>query len=118
MKIKRMVKRLFAVASGATMLGATAMGALAAANLDNYPDLFVTNGTFDGLFVVGESAASVDNLAMTDIASSMKTTKANAASTTTVEGDSWLAETSGNFLELGENITTISSYIGDSELGA
>ena len=113
-----MVKRLFAVASGATMLGATAMGALAAANLDNYPDLFVTNGTFDGLFVVGESAASVDNLAMTDIASSMKTTKANAATTTTAEGDSWLVETSGNFLELGEPISNISSYIGDSELGA
>ncbi|MBI2112344.1 hypothetical protein HYT52_02305 [Candidatus Woesearchaeota archaeon] len=113
-----MVKRLFAVASGATMLGATAMGALAAANLDNYPDMFVTNGTFDGLFVVGESAASVDNLAMTDIASSMKTTKANAATTTSVEGDSWLVETSGNFLELGEPISNISSYIGSSELGA
>ena len=52
MKIKRMVKRLFAVASGATMLGATAMGALAA-DLGTYPDFFVTDGAYNGFFVVG-----------------------------------------------------------------
>ena len=116
MKVKRMVKRLFAVASGATMLGATAMGALAA-DLSSYPDMFVTDGSFDGFFVVGESAASVDNLAMTDIATGMKT-KTGASTSTTVEGDAWLVASSGNFLELRESINAIESYINDGHLGA
>ena len=104
MKIKRMVKRLAAVASGATMLGATAMGALAAADLSNYPNQFVTDGTFNGYFVVGEKAASVYNLAMTDIAASMKVAKAaGATTTTTVEGDAWLVGTSSKKLEMANN---------------
>ena len=67
MKVKRMVKRLFAVGAGAAMLGATAMGAMAA-DLSNYPDAFVTDGAFDGYFVVGENAKAIDNLAAIDIA--------------------------------------------------
>ncbi len=129
MKIKRMVKRLFAVGAGATMLGATAMGALAA-DLSNYPDMFVTDGTFNGFFVVGEAAASVDNLAMTDIAASMKYSKpTSSASTVTVEGDAWLVGTSSKKYELannnasdttviGENIRDIATFIGDDELQA
>ena len=68
MKIKRMVKRLFAVSTGAVMLGATAMGAMAA-DLGNYPTQFVTDGTFNGFFVVGEAASSVYNLSITHISS-------------------------------------------------
>ncbi|MBT6774611.1 hypothetical protein HOA91_04530 [Candidatus Woesearchaeota archaeon] len=41
-------------------------------DLANYPEYFVTNGKFNGFFVVGENAPAVDNLAMTDIAASMK----------------------------------------------
>ncbi len=129
MKIKRMVKRLAAVASGATMLGATAMGALAAADLSNYPSMFVTDGTFNGFFVVGEKAASVDNLAMTDIAASMKVAKAGAVTTTTVEGDAWLVGTSSKKFELsnsnasdssigGEAFRDINTFIADEELSA
>src|SRR3989338_3051669 len=103
MKIKRMVKRLAAVASGATMLGATAMGALAAADLSNYPSMFVTDGTFNGFFVVGEKAAAVDNLAMTDIASSMKVAKSTGTTTTTVEGDAWKVGTSSKKFELSNS---------------
>src|SRR3989338_8464898 len=129
MKIKRMVKRLFAVGAGATMLGATAMGALAA-DLGNYPDMFVTDGTFNGFFVVGEAAASVDNLAMTDIAASMKYNKPDSgASAVTVEGDAWLVGTSSKRFELansnasdtsviGETIRDIATFIGDDELQA
>ena len=53
MKIKRMVKRLFAVGTGVAMLGATAMGAMAAVDLKDYPNMFVKDGVFDGYFVVG-----------------------------------------------------------------
>ena len=129
MKIKRMVKRLFAVGSGATMLAATAMGAMAA-DLSNYPDQFVTNGTFNGFFVVGENAASVDNLAMTDIAASMKTTKTGTGTmTTTVEGDAWLVRSGEKKLEIANNNASqsaigtetfrdITNFIGEDELAA
>lgn len=128
MKVKKIAKRILAFGAGATMLGATVMGAMAA-DLGNYPDMFVSDGTFNGLLVVGENAAAVDNLALTDIASSMKTTKAVAASTTTVEGDAWLVETSAKKLEMvnsntsdsaleGEYIRDINTFIGDEELDA
>ncbi len=123
-----MVKRLFAVSTGAVMLGATAMGAMAA-DLSDYPTQFVTDGTFNGFFVVGEAAASVDNLAMTDIAASMKVAAATETATTTVEGDAWLVGTSSKKLEMannnatgtsvvGESFRDINTFIGDSELAA
>ncbi|MEK6900858.1 MAG: hypothetical protein AABX37_00785, partial [Nanoarchaeota archaeon] len=132
MKIKRMVKRLFAVGAGATMLGATAMGALAAADLSNYPGMFVDGTTFNGWIVVGENAKPVDNLAATDIAANMKVAAPAVAATTTtkVEGDAWLVGTSSKKYELannnattssnqdGETIRDITTFIGDEELAA
>src|SRR3989338_2462191 len=127
MKIKRMVKRLFAVGAGATMLGATAMGALAA-DLSQYPSQFVTDGTFNGFFVVGERAASVDNLAMTDIAASMKYRGASTTSSVSVEGDAWLVGTSSKKYEMannngsstssqdGETVRDITTFVGEEEL--
>ncbi len=131
MKVKRMVERLFAVTTGVAMLGATAMGAMAATNLKDYPTMFVTDGTFNGYFVVGENAAAIDNLAMTDIATSMYVAKAGVGSTTTtVEGDAWLVGTSSKKFEIansnastssnqdGETIREINTFIGDEELDA
>ena len=129
MEVKRTVKRLFAVGAGVAMLGATAMGALAAADLKDYPSMFVTDGKFNGFFVVGEKAASVDNLAMTDIAASMMYPKAADKKTTTVSGDAWMVGTSSKFFELansnasdsaitGESLRDINTFIGDDELQA
>ena len=128
MKIKRMVKRLLAVTAGATMLGATAMGAMAA-DLSNYPNDFVADGVFNGYLVVGENAAPVDNLALTDIAASMKYMAAGEDTTTTVEGDAWLVGTSSKKLELSnsnatdsnigeETIRSVSQFISEDELAA
>src|SRR3989338_6517089 len=101
MEIKKMVKRVLAVGAGATMLGATVMGAMAA-DLNSYPDMFVSDGVFNGLLVVGENAAAVDNLAMTDIAASMKYKGAAEGSTVKVEGDAWLVKSGTDELEFGE----------------
>jgi hypothetical protein len=128
MRVKRMVKRLFAVGTGVAMLGATAMGALAA-DLGDYPNQFVSDGTFDGFFVVGEAAAAVDNLAMTDIATGMKYLKPSESSSATVEGDNWMVATSAKKYEMansnasdssigGETFRDIITFIGDDELGA
>jgi len=117
MNTKKLFKKLTAVATGATMMGATMAGALAA-DLNDYPDMFVSEGTFDGLIVLGENAATVDNLAAIDISNSMEYMMAGETSTTTVEGDSWLAATSSNFLEIGENISDIESELDSEHLSA
>jgi len=117
MKIRTMGKRILAVSTGIFMLGATAMGAMAA-DLSNYPDMFVQDGAFDGYFVVGETASSLDNVALTDIATGMKYMAADGAASVSVEGDAWRAETSGNFLELGENISAVENYLNDEHLSA
>ncbi len=125
MEIKRYAKRLFALGTGALMLGATAMGAMAA-DLKDYPAFLVKDGSFNGYLVVGENAKPIDNLAMTDIAAGMKYLKAAETATTTVSGDAWKVATSTLFLEMtpnlasysGENFNDVTSYISDDELKA
>lgn len=117
MNTNKLFKKITAVATGATMLGATVMGALAA-DLSDYPDMFVDGGTFNGYIVIGDSAKSADTAAAIDITNSMFMTSSGSATMTVVEGDSWLAETSSNFLELNESIDNIESYLTESELDA
>jgi hypothetical protein len=117
MKVRNMVKRLFAVGTGVAMLGATAMGALAA-DLGNYPDMFVKDGVFDGYFVVGENAASVDNIALTDISAGMKYTAAGETSTVSVEGDVYQFTSGTETLELGEDIFDVRSFLDSENLAA
>jgi len=122
MRIKKVVKRLVALGAGATMLGATVMGAMAA-DLSSYPDSFQTDGVFNGYFVVGEAAKPIDNLAMTDIATGMWYSKPGETTTTTVEGDAWEVGTAAEWLELNESVgpsgtSGIVDYIDSSDLGA
>lgn len=120
MKIRRIVKRLAAVGTGAAMLGATAMGALAA-DLSSYPTLFVENGAFNGFLVVGKKAQSVDNLALTDIAANMFVA-GSTGTTMTVEGDAWKVESGSDVLEFGENIGPstggVVDFLDDTDLAA
>ena len=112
MRIKKVVKRLVALGAGATMLGATVMGAMAA-DLSSYPNSFQTDGVFNGLFVVGESAKPIDNLAMTDIATAMWYKKASTSKTTTVSGDAWKAATSAKSLEMANSNAAASAITGE-----
>jgi len=113
MKVKKMVKRLFAVGTGVAMLGATAMGALAA-DLKDYPSMFVSDGKFNGLLVVGEKASPIDNLAMTDIAANMKYHKGTGTTVASVSGDAWRVGTSSQKLEMAGNVVSQSSIKGES----
>ena len=69
--MKKAIKRILALGAGATMIGATIMGAMAL-TLADYPKPFVTNGMFDGTIVVGEHAATSDVLGAIDIAASLQ----------------------------------------------
>lgn len=44
---------------------------LGCTDLTNYPDCYVTDGRFNGYFVVGVNAPSLDSISMTDIATNM-----------------------------------------------
>ncbi|MBR9683536.1 hypothetical protein GOV03_03270 [Candidatus Woesearchaeota archaeon] len=128
MRIKKVVKRLIALGAGATMLGATVMGAMAA-DLSSFPGSFHDDGLFNGYFVVGESSNPVDNLAMTDVATSMWYAKSSSGASVSVEGDAWFVGTSSKDFEMsnsdsavgsisGENVRDINEYIGKDELDA
>ncbi|MFW5991217.1 MAG: S-layer protein, partial [Candidatus Nanoarchaeia archaeon] len=83
MKAKKAIKKIVALGMGATMVGATLLGA-SAADLGNYPDQFVKDGQFDGLLVVGEEADSVDTIGSINVAMGLQ---AASVSETTVCDD-------------------------------
>lgn len=125
MEVKKAIKKVIALGAGATLVGTTIMGAMAA-SLADYPSPFVSDGKFDGMIVVGDQAKAEDVIGATDIAMSLqyslKTTKTvstgGSTSTVVIEGDSWKVETSSKKFEVGENFTSIQSSIGDGDLDA
>jgi len=75
MNVRKIVKKITALGVGATMLGATIFGA-AAADLSDFPKpLFVdaNTGNVGSLFVLGESAKSIDTLGMNAIVAAVQT---------------------------------------------
>ena len=133
MRFQKAIKKIMALGTGATMMGATLMGAFAAADLANYPAPFIKDGKFNGVLVVGDKAAAEDVIGVSDIAISMqfaatKAVKVGAAGTVTPEGEAWKVGTSTKILEISENLEsgnanqesisniTSNSFIDDTEL--
>ena len=86
--MKKAIKKIVAIGIGASMVGATIMGA--AAGLNSYPEPFVKDGKFSGTLVVGDNAAAQDVIGVSDIAMSLQFASAlkagtGSSSTTTVE---------------------------------
>ena len=90
LKARETVKRVAAITAGATLLGATAMGAVAAADLGDYPAPFVADGSLVGLVVVGSDAAAGDIVGAGDIISTL-----TQAAVTTVAGTGETTVTGG-----------------------
>lgn len=87
--MKNKIKKVFAVAASAALVGTTLVGALAY-DLSDYPAPFVEDGVFNGAIVVGANAATSDVLGAIDIAASLqaeaKTGIASDAGVISVEG--------------------------------
>ncbi len=119
MKLSKAIKKIAAISSGAVMLGATVMGAMAA-TLSDYPAPFLTDGELDTILVVGAAAASSDVIGVTDIAASLQakmiTPVEGAAEVVQVTGESALLETKGDTLTLTEDIDSSVSRLDDSDL--
>ena len=116
MRVKKAIKRIAALGAGATMLGATLTGAMAA-DLNNYPGMFIEDGQFNGLLVVGENADAIDTIGMTNIALGLQqaavteTVVCGSGSTTTtsVSGEKVQIERSGDKLNIGEKLYNLST---------
>lgn len=115
----RAIKKIVALATGATMLGATIMGAMAA-DLADYPAPFVVGCNFYGAIVVGEKAASEDVVGAIDVSNTLAvsgtTTAAAVAEEVTVTGEAYKVERSTNRLNLGEDIADVATKIDKDDL--
>ena len=72
MRLKKAIRKIVALGTGATMVGATILGAMAAADLASYPAPFVADGGFNSLIVVGAKAMTEDVLGSIDVATSLQ----------------------------------------------
>ncbi|MFP4119347.1 MAG: S-layer protein, partial [Candidatus Woesearchaeota archaeon] len=108
MNVKKNVKKVFAMATGVALMGATMAGALAY-DLSDYPQPFVDKdeGTFDGAIVVGEDAATADVVGAIDIAASLQ---AQATKEVTVEGSSSVSVEGGEEIETYLNENFVESF--------
>jgi len=126
MGFKKVIKRIVALGTGASMVGATLMGAMAA-DLADYPSQFISDGKFTGVLVVGDKAAAEDVIGVSDIAVSLqfaatRPVVATSAGGVTAEGDAWKVGTSTKILEISEtsveSMRNITTFIDDAELDA
>src|SRR3989338_11190808 len=120
MEVRKTIKKVVALAAGASMVGASA-----AADLANYPNPFIKYGVFDAVLVVGDKAKAEDVIGVTDIAVSLqfasKTVKAatgTGTQKTVVEGDKWAVGSSGDKLEIGEAFDKAISRATSTDLKA
>jgi hypothetical protein len=122
MRLKRAIKRVVALGTGATMVGATILGAMAAADLANYPTPFVEDGAFNALVVVGAAAKTEDVLGAIDIATSLQysttltKTIPGTGTTVTVVGEGAKIETDSNKVTVGEALQSVKTRLDEDEL--
>jgi len=116
--MRKMLKKIAAIAAGASMLGATLLGA-AAADLSDYPAPFVTDGKFNAVLVIGAKAQPIDNIGVTNIATSLQyvSTTAVSGSTEVSISEGVKIEKTGDDLNYFETLNDIQATpLDDSDL--
>lgn len=126
MEVKKTIKKIVALGLGASMMGATLLGAMADLSdfaKDRSP--FIADGAFDGIIVVGDQAAAQDVIGSVDIATSLQyaattETEVNVGSATTINvvGDAKKIAENSNVLELGESLSSVKTGITGTDLTA
>jgi len=123
-RFRTAIKKMAAIGAGVAMTGATMMGALAAADLNQYPAPFVDKGKFNPntAIIVGASAAASDTLGSVDIARQLQFDSkvcfpGNAGGGgVSVSGDNFQIGDASDLLELNEDIGGVQESITDLEL--
>jgi len=122
LKVKKVIKKIVALGTGFSMLGATMFGALAA-DLTEFPAPFVKDAKFDAKIVVGFDAQPQDVIASIDVANRLqysmtKESTVAGGTSVTMTGDSKKIEQSTNKLELNELADGVITSITSSDLKA
>jgi len=124
MDIRKGIKKIVAIGTGALMLGTTIIGAMAATpDLSNYPSPFIKDGKFDGTIVIGTNAATQDVLGAIDIATSLQynlkeeKTVSYGTGAIDVEGDATLISKTSDGLEIGEYLSDVKSVLTEDDMG-
>jgi hypothetical protein len=125
MKVRKAIKKIAALSAGATMIGATLMGGAMAADLSDYPNMFIEDGQFDGLLVIGRKADITDTIGVTNVALGLQkaaVTKTivcgdSSGGTTTVTGEQVQLRKPGDDLNLKDELYDVqSTSLDDSDL--
>ncbi|MDP2750030.1 MAG: hypothetical protein Q8O89_04310, partial [Nanoarchaeota archaeon] len=121
MKINNAIRKVVAVGAGATMMGATMFGAMAA-DLTSYPSPFVSAGKYNAMIVFGDKAATADVVGSIDLATNLayaikQPSSASGVASTTIE-DGAAIETSGQKLYMGDGFSQVKQSMTDTELPA
>ncbi|MBU1202372.1 MAG: hypothetical protein KJ583_06645 [Nanoarchaeota archaeon] len=117
MNIKKAIKKVVALGTGLTMIGATIMGA-SALTLSDYPQPFIKNGLFGGKIIVGAAASPADVLGAIDISASLQaaaktSVDVSGKTTTTVSGGVLLEDSTSQDFNYGDYLST--SKIDDQD---
>jgi hypothetical protein len=119
--MKKTMKKI-ATIGVATVIAASSLTGVAAANLGSYPAPFVKDGSADFLLVIGANAASSDVVGALDIAASLQASSVTeemvsvgGATSTSIEGGAKIAQ-SGKDLLLGVDLDDTKDRLTRSDL--
>ncbi len=116
--MKKAIKRIVALGTGATMLGATILGAVATADLANYPAPFIEGGMYNAIAVVGDDSSAEDSIGVSDVLVGLQGQASTTTATTQIDGDAYKIAKSSNELNLNEQLSSILSAVTKDELNA
>ncbi len=121
MRVKKAISKIASIGAAATMVGATLMGAAMAADLSEYPDMFIQDGAFNGILVVGADAKAEDVIGITNIATSLQTVSVQTTVVSESEASTEYSVSEGyelcnRNLYPGYNISACEPSVDDSDL--
>lgn len=122
MEVKKAIKKMVALGTGLAMVGATIFGA-AAADLSEYPSpMFIEDGKFDGIIVVGDSAAASDVIGSVDIATSLQYSSTTVSEVSVGEAtvpsvsEGVRIAQSGDELNIGQDLQDVEDKFDEADL--
>jgi len=121
LKAKKAMKKVVALSTAVTMLGATMTSALAL-DLGEYPGPFVKGGVYDpsNVFVLGDNAAGPDTFGALDIAANLqfesKVCTSAGKGAVSVVGDAVPVSTNSDLLELREDMGSVRETLSEFDL--
>jgi hypothetical protein len=111
-------KKIAAVGAG-VLMGITTLAGALAADLNEYPVPFIADGKFNAIMVIGANAQPIDNIGVTNIATSLQFVAATPVSgvTEVTISDGVKIEKTGNDLNIGEFLSDIQDTpLDDTEM--